>query len=398
MISVEEAITLLQNNCSVQTEVIQKPLLEAVGYITASSIFSPIDLPHFPRSGMDGYAVKSSETVDATATSPVKLKVIDEVVAGDVKNIVYQPNSCVRIMTGGHIPEGYDSVIKQELTDRGTDIVSIFSETKKLENYSIVGEDASKDSLLIEQYTLLTPQHIGICASIGLQTISVIAPIRIGIIGTGNELKCPSQELGPSSVYNSSSYTIASSIKEKNLEVAFMETSPDNIDYFTSMVINQFQEFDILITTGAVSVGKKDFMEEAINKLNATQLFHSINMKPGTPVLASCYQNKLILSLSGNPFAAFVNFNLLFWPIAEKMMANNHFLLKKEKVILKQGKMKKSKLRRFVRAFEDENGVYLISNNHFSSVFSNLSKCNCLIDQPEDTELYPGNTVTILHI
>lgn len=398
MVAVEEAIKLLQEEINTQTETIEVDVLEGNNCVIGEDIYSPISVPHFPKSGMDGYAIRSIDSQGATNEHPVTLEVIGEVLAGDGKSFQVKPHTAVRIMTGGEIPVGYDCVIKQELTNYGEDTVEIYASLEAGDNYGPIGEDIQEGTKVVEKYTRLTCAHLGVLVSMGIDKIKILRPMRVGIIATGSEIIKPGQPLGQAQVYSSSSYTIAGFLKSQGVEVVSMEVCIDEVDLMCKKIEDTAKNVDLLITTGAVSVGKKDIIPEVLNKIGAKMIFRKVDMKPGTPVLSSSYQEKLILSFSGNPFASFTNFQLFFWPVLAKYMNNSTYQLKRGTAIIKEGYQKSSKIRRFVRAYEENGEVRLVTRRHMSSVLSSVLDCNCLIDQSPDKELKEGDTVEFFYI
>lgn len=397
MIDVEEAISRLLDEIKPQTETVELMILDACDSILAEDIYSPISVPCFPKSAMDGYAIMSIDSLGAGRDTPAELMVIGEILAGDAKSYEGKRKTAVRIMTGGPIPNGYDCVIKQEDTNYGEERLLIYKELTAWENYCPVGEDITQGQLVIAKNTRLESRHIGILASMGFAKVRVLRPFKVGIISTGTELREPGMPLRDGQIYSSSSYSIASYLKASGVQVEFLKISIDEIPVFCDMVESSIEKVDLLLTTGAVSVGKKDIILEALTEMGARVLFHKVNMKPGTPVLSSVYKGKIILSLSGNPFAALVNFNVFFWPVLAKSLRNESFCWKEKQAVVKEGYLKPSGLYRFVRAYEEDGEVSIYTNNHRSSVLSNTVESNCMIKQHPGVELEPGTKVTILY-
>lgn len=402
MIEVEEAIQILKAQVQAKSETMKVNLLACGGHILAEDIYAPINVPDFPKAAMDGYAVKSADSTGALKEHPICMKVIGELFAGDYKEFNPKPFEAVRIMTGACIPEGFDCVIKQEDTDYGEALVLIYKEMKPYENYCQVGEDIIKSNLVMEKYTRLTSIHIGTLASLGFSMVPVIKPVTVGIISTGSELLAPGDKLTKGKIYDSISYTLASRMIQRGLNVIFMEHCEDDINKLAYLMEQRIPSIDLLITTGGISVGKKDYLMEVMQKLKARLLFQRVQMQPGTPVMAHEWKGKIILSVSGNPFAAFVNFEIFFWPLVSKLInyqgyeGNYIYNLQKEGILLNDG-IKTGKLRRFYRAIYDEGKVYLPDKNHKSSVFSNLKNCNCFIDVPKETVVNKGDKVKVLY-
>lgn len=407
-VEVEKGVELLLDKTIPNSMIIEVDLLQARDKILAKDIIASTPVPNFPKSGMDGYAVSSADIIDASPNNPISLRVIGEICAGDVLNISYKSKTAVRVMTGGFVPDGYDCVIKQEDTDfeilnKQFDLetktsgyeVQIFKEMHTFDNYCQIGEDIQKGTKMIERYKRLTSYDIGLLASLGFDKVPVYRPMRIGIISTGNELTSLGEPLQANQIYNSSAYAIAAQIQTVGFDVAFMHICRDEIDLLKTYIETRMPEIDLLITTGAVSVGKRDIIPDTMQALGAECIFQRVRMKPGTPIIASTYDNKIILSLSGNPFAAMINFNMFFWPIAVKFMHNTSYYLKTKQALIYQGELKSSNMRRFVRAYVDDDGVHLYTKKHSSSVISNLVHSNCFIEQPANQYLQKNDLVTV---
>ena len=397
MIELEEAIELLLNSVKSKTETERLDILSASGRISAEDVTAAFSVPHFPKSGMDGYAVRSQDTRGASEEMPIYLQVIGEICAGEYLSVSAKPMTAVRVMTGAVIPEGYDSVIRQEDTDYGREKAAIYAEVEAGQNYCRIGEDIEAGNLIIPRHTRLDAGHIGVLASMGIMEIEVFQRLEVGIISTGSELVPLAGSLGKVGVYPSSAYALAAKLKEQGAQVAFMEICPDDPDLFFAMLNQKTGQADVIITTGALSVGKKDFLPEALEKMGAKRLFHGVNMRPGTPVMASEYKDKLILSLSGYPLAAMVNFQLFFWPVMAKMTGDESLFWKKAARTVVEGRANEANRRRFVQAFCDEAGVHILERKHHSSVLSGILSSNCIIDQKQGTVILPGETVEVLY-
>lgn len=396
MIELEAAIAALRGAARLQQKTTTLPIIQAVGQVVPADISSPVNVPPFPRAAMDGYAIIAADSKGADQKSPVTLKVIGEWWPGDGGELEVYPGTALRIMTGAVIPPGYDAVIQQEDTDYGETVVELYREVASYENYCHVGEDFHQGDLVIPAHTRLTHNHIGLLASMGFAEVEVLAAYRVGIISTGGELSKPGEPLPPNHIYASSGYTIASYLNSAGLELAFILTCPDDPAAFTRLVEDNLDKFDLLITTGAVSVGTSDFMAEALARLGTTPLFDAVAIKPGTPAKASLYDGRIILSLSGNPFAAYVNFQLFFWPIMAVVMGNESFSWQYKEALVTTGAMPPSHVRRLVRARYEDGEVAIYTNKHKNSMTADLPESNCLIDQPLGLGTKVGDWVRII--
>lgn len=395
MIEVEEGIALFEQELIPKKRMITVPLEEAVGKVLAEDVKSAFPVPHFPKSAMDGYAVHHQDVQNATRENPVRLQVICEICAGDYTDLEYVPGTAVRVMTGGYIPTGYTAVVKQEDTDYGESEVLIYNKVKEYQNYCKVGEDIPGGASVLEKGTFLTPVHAGLLASLGIGQIDIIEPVKVAVISTGSELLQIGDEICPGKIYNSISYMLSASIRGAGFEVISSEICQDDETALIEDLQKAITVADVVITTGGVSVGKKDFMPEVLPKLGAKVLFHGANIQPGTPTMGSVLNGKAILSLSGNPYAAMANFELYFWKIACRLMNCNAWLPKIEKVTLESEYKKVNRLRRLVRAYAVNGQVWIPTEVHSSSVISTLTQCNCFIDIEAGMNLQQGDMVTV---
>ena len=367
--------------------------------IIEEDIYAPINQPPFNRSPLDGYALKSEDTVGASKSKPIRLKVINEIFAGGNINSSVKKNEAIRIMTGAEIPKGADCVIRQENTNYDMNEVEIYSELSKYENYCFVGEDVQKGSKLISKGEKLTYVHIGLLALMGITEVVVKRKPRIGVISTGDELINSGQPLSKGKIYDSNSVTISMRLLDFGCEIISSRIIGDEVHKVSEYINNIIDNVDVIITTGGVSVGKKDIMHEVIKDLNANRLFWRVNIKPGTPVIYSMYKNKPILSLSGNPFAAIATFELMGRELIYKLTGDMDLKQVKKKSFMEDEFLKESQGRRMVRGIYKNNKVYLPQGGHSSGVMASMLGCNCLIDiKPGTKKLLKGDEVEIIMI
>lgn len=396
MIELENAVAEMKNYLSPQKETEKIYLSDAFGRVTAEKIISPIAVPSFARSGMDGYGVYWQDTKNASKKQPAKLKVIGTIHAGDdATKYSPQRGEAVRVMTGAALPTNLTSVVKQEWTNYGNAIVEIYHEIPEGKNYMAIGEDIKAQQQLIQPSEYLSSDSLGVIASVGITTVQVKKALRVGIISTGNELVSLGQKLEIGQIYNSSAYTLASYIKQSGSQVIFQVTCGDDV-YLLEKILKKYQgKVDLIITTGGVSVGEKDFLPDAIDQLNGRQLFHYVDMKPGTPMMGALWQGIPILCLSGNPFATMVNFHLFYWSLLAHFLSNSKYDLKKKQVTIQCGELPVNRIRRFYRAFYFEGKVLIEEKKHQSSIFHNTINTNCLVEQPKNSMLLNGEKATI---
>lgn len=395
MIEVESAREKIRQVLSQQKKVESISILDAVGRVCAEDISAQLAVPDFVRACMDGYAVKAEDIQEASSENPVCLKVIDSIFAGDtLTDYSKEKGVAVRIMTGAQVPENFDAVVKQEWTDYGEEEVNVYKAIEKGKNCSEIGEDISLNQPIVSKYQLLNSYAVGALATQGIQSIKVFAPLKVGVLVTGNELVSLETSLSQGKIYDSNLYTLVSLIQTSGAAVVFKEKCSDGIEVICETIYQQIDDVDLFITTGGVSVGEKDYVPDAIGKLGGKCLFHFVHMKPGTPVMASLYHNRVILSLSGNPFASIVNFHVFYWSILAYFMNCPELNLKCREVKLAED-LAVSSIRRFIRAFEENGVVSLTSGKQYASV--NTIKTNCLIDQPAKISLEKGDCVKVYY-
>ena len=395
---IEEAIKLITDAAAPVTETVTVPLLDAYGRIAANDMISEEPVPAFDRSAMDGYAVCSGEVERASEDMPVSLKVSGELSAGDPTDLRYTPGSAVRVMTGAMIPEGYDTVVKQEDTDYGVDEVKIYASSVKQQNICLAGEEIAPDSCVIKSGQRIGRAETGLIAALGKDEVCVRRPPRIALISTGSELAEAGQPLRYGQIYNTIRYILGTSLRQQRLEVCLEVTCPDDAGLIEDRLKDALKAADVVITTGGVSVGKKDLIPAVLDSVGAKKLFSRVNIQPGTPTIGSALDGKVILSLSGNPYAAMANFDLYFWPVISKLMGSDSYLPAESMAVLSDRYDKVNRMRRLVRAYTKDGKVFLPAAEHMSSVFGNTSSCNCYIDIPAGQALSPGDEVRVIRM
>lgn len=369
-------------------------LTNAIGRVSAEDVVSKVNVPSFPKSAMDGYAVCSEDIAGASEQNPVELKVISKLFAGETDKVDFEHFSSVRVMTGSIVPDGYDAVVMQEDTNYGEQSVLIKKEVKPYTNYCKVGEDIKIGETVINKNAVINRTNIGTLASIGISEVKVYSKPKVGIVSTGSELVLLNSELEDGQIYSSISYMLKSQLKSLGIDAEICVCS-DNQDEIKDRVLEYLDRYDCVITTGGVSVGEKDLMPDVLKEIDADTVFSRVNIKPGTPTMASVKDGKLILSLSGNPFAALANFDYYFWDVLAKVTGNKNYKSKIIKATLANDYEKLEKTKRLLRAKLDNCKAYLEKVNS-SSVISNMSECNCYVLIDENKTYNVGDEVEVL--
>ena len=393
-ITLEQAVALLEQNTAVITDIDNIPLLQVSGRILAQDMKASFDNPSFDRSPVDGYACRAADVEQASKDAPARLKVVREIDAGQYSTEEVKKGQAVRIMTGAAVPPGCDCCIRQEDTDYGEDQVCIYRPEKPWGNYCFKGEDFKKGEILLKKGTRLTFVESGILAGMGCTQAPVYRRPRAAVFTTGDEVVLPGQPLPPGKIYNSNQALLTARLLDFGVELICVKSIPDNPPSMAEALKEAAPEADLIITTGAVSVGKKDIMHEALAQIQAERIFWRVLAKPGMPTLFSVYQGVPILSLSGNPFGVAVMAELMARPILRKMKQDDSLKLIRVKGTLADAFGKPSKGRRFIRAFWEQGTFHLPSGLQSNGVLASMAGCNCLIDVPAKTPaLNEGDSV-----
>lgn len=402
-IALEEALEILNKNTkALKSEVVSiKDSLKRVLY---GDVKSKINNPPFNKSVFDGYAFKSEDSKGTSKENPIELKIVDEIFAGMWPEIEIKHGEAIRIMTGAPIPVGADCVLKQEETERHGDLVKIFKEMKSYENISFMGEDIKIGETLIKKGKRLDYADLGIMASSGISEVLVYKKPRVSIISTGDEVCDINSTLKPGKIYDSNLYSLSARIEELGYNVLSMEHVGDNILKIGEAIEKAFEKSDIVFTTGGASVGEKDLMQKVSESIGFEKLFWKIKIKPGSAVVCSKRQEKILISLSGNPNAALTTFELLGKPVLKKLEGEEENInIKREKGVLMDSFNKKSPQRRFLRGnvIYDEKGtkVYITQIKSGNGILSSLLNANCLIEIEKGNEgLNRGEVVNIIKL
>ncbi|MDU5494054.1 MAG: molybdopterin molybdotransferase MoeA [Clostridium perfringens] len=402
-IALEEALEILNKNTkALKSEVVSiKDSLKRVLY---GDVKSKINNPPFNKSVFDGYAFKSEDSKGTSKENPIELKIVDEIFAGDFSEIEIKSGEAIRIMTGAPIPVGADCVLKQEETERHGDLVKIFKEMKVNENISFMGEDIKIGETLIKKGKRLDYADLGIMASSGISEVLVYKKPRVSIISTGDEVCDINSTLKPGKIYDSNLYSLSARIGELGYNVLSMEHVGDNIIKIGKAIEKAFEKSDIVFTTGGASVGEKDLMQKVSESIGFEKLFWKIKIKPGSAVVCSKKEEKILISLSGNPNAALTTFELLGKPVLKKLEGEEENInIKREKGVLMDSFNKKSSQRRFLRGniIYDEKGakVYITQIKSGNGILSSLLNANCLIEIEKGNEgLNRGEVVNIIKL
>lgn len=362
------------------------------------------DIPPFDRSPLDGFAVRSEDTVNATRQNPIELEVIETVGAGAIAKQVPQPGQVIRIMTGAKMPEGTDAIVMFELTKEierdGKTYIVIKRPFKANDNISFRAEETKTGDILVEEGRMVEPGVKALLATFGYSKVPVAKKPVIGVYATGTELLDVHEPLEPGKIRNSNSYMITSQIIKAGAIPKYFGKLVDDFDRCYDAVVNALDEVDVLITTGGVSVGDFDYLPAIYEKLGATVLFNKIAMRPGSVTTVAEYKGKLLFGLSGNPSACYVGFELLTRPWIQKYLGSKKPYVQKVKGILKSDFPKPNPFVRFIRSkmsIEDGRIYAEPVGLDKSGVVTSLANSDALVVLPGGTRGFKkGDAVDVL--
>ncbi len=416
MISVEEALDKLLSYVHVLPKE-EVPILDSLGQVLAEDVYSSINVPPLDNSAMDGYAVRSSDTLGAGTDSPKLLRVIDTVAAGSISKKSVIPGTAVRIMTGAPVPEGADTVVRFEDTDEdqrrqasaGQAIaeIGILCEAEVGLNIRYAGEDITKGSMILAEEMLIRPAEAGVLASLGKEKVTVISRPVVAILATGNELVEVGQPLPVGKIYNSNSYSVAALVKRYGGIPRILGIALDNEDSLVA-AIRRGLDADMLITSGGVSLGDYDVVKDVLAQEGEIG-FWTVRMKPGKPLAFGAIPGSdrqgtptMIphLGLPGNPVSSMVTFEIFARPAIFKMMGKKNWTKPTIEAVLEDRIVNTDGRRVFTRTvIEKREGRYYarLTGPQGSGVLTSMARANGLAILPEDkAEMGPGEVVQVM--
>ena len=314
----EEAIKKIERSVTFELKSEDAPLISSLNRVLAEDIISPIDVPQFPKSQMDGYAIRSEDTFQASENSPVKLKLVEKINAGSKPKYSIKKNTCSYVATGAPVPEGADSVVMIENVQLENNSVLITKGLAPGENVMKIGYDIKKDSQVLTKNTIVTPRIVGLLSGLGIQKVSVYKKPKIAVFSTGNEIISPWDKLSYGKTYDVNSYYISSKLEKLGCESFMLGIAGDSKEEIFSK-LKEAKNCDMIILSAGASKGERDFVEDAIKSFGEL-IIHGISIKPGKPTLVGHIDNKLIFGLPGHPTSSFTLFNILVLPFVYKML------------------------------------------------------------------------------
>jgi len=390
-IPVEEAKKLIRQHTNTLSPV-WLPLQKASGLVSSADIFAAIDIPSYPQSSMDGYAISF-----AGWQKNKTLTIEGESAAGTHEPISLVPEKAVRIFTGAPVPAGADTVVMQEKTKTENGLLII--EDKNLEtglNVRPKGSEIKAGELALSKHSVLTPPAIGFLAGIGTTEVNVYPSPRISIIITGNELQEPGEPLEYGQVYESNSFMLKAALQQLHFNEVDVLYAEDNLHSVTSILNNCLDKSDVVLLCGGISVGDYDFVLQAATDCGVRKIFHKIKQRPGKPLYFGKKENKVVFGLPGNPSSVLTCF---YEYVMEALAIMTH---KKSSVKIRQASLandytKITGLTFFLKGLI-ENDIVIALDAQESYRLSSYAKANCLIQVDEDITQCAAEDLVEIHL
>ncbi|MCM4158290.1 molybdopterin molybdenumtransferase MoeA [Antarcticibacterium sp. W02-3] len=386
MISVNDARRILSENLE-RAKSKNISLNDSLGLILAVDVYSPIDVPSFDNSAMDGYAMKFDSSRNSWESGSV-------IQAGDTNAYKVKEGTAARIFTGAKIPQGVDTVIPQELIERDEATGRISYDQDKIQtgsNIRLKGSQCKKEELIAEKGTPVTPGLIGLLASVGLNKVEVYTPATVTYIITGDELKEAGTALKEGEIYNSNGPMLEALLKNAGIKEISGLKATDDKEELQEKINKALAASNVLIISGGISVGDYDFVKECLEKAGVKELFYKIKQRPGKPMYAGRKGDKYIFALPGNPASVLSCFNQYVKP-SLKYLAGKEKVWEADAVLsLAADQKKKEGLTFFLKGRMEQDEVIIPGGQQSFNLLA-FSTANCLVELEEDKEEIKART------
>lgn len=391
MISVDEAKDIVRSNIEPLPPV-TIPLEQASGYVLAENIYASIDIPAFPQSSMDGYALSFNDYMPGK-----RFEIAGEVPAGVNRAFGDLSDKVIRIFTGAPVPEGADTVVMQEkVTVENTSLFILDEQLAKGSNVRPKGSEIKAGALALASGTFLSPAALGFLAGIGIWEVKVYAKPRITIIVTGKELQTPEKPLLPGQVYESNSITIKAVLDQLHIEDVGVVLVDDDLNILESALENALVTSDVVLLTGGISVGDYDFVLQATEYCGVKKLFHKIKQRPGKPLFFGKKGAKVVFGLPGNPSSVLTCFYEYVTPAIEQLTFRKS-IISVEQLPLTKALTKKTGLTHFLKGLHNGKTVSSLDAQE-SYRLSSFARANCLIVLEENKEHFSEGDMVEVHL
>lgn len=355
-------------------------LFDALGRILSKEITCKKNLPSYNNAAMDGYAFAYKEGLR-------ELHIKKTILAGSVVDACLMGNECYKIMTGAKVPFDADTIIPFEMCElHGETMVILPEKIKKGNALRLRGEEVQVGTILLEEGVHLSSRDIAFLASQGIMMVEVYKKLHIAVFSTGDELKSPWENANEDEIYDINALALISLLQEHGCSAHYCGVIPDNLESVTTYFA-QMKQYDVLITSGGVSMGEADFVERALLSNGFEASFHGINIKPGKPMMMGKMGNTLVASLPGNPLAAYVNAFLFLVPLLKKLQGQKNFNF--DYIVARNGadfKVKSGRVNLVLGELKQGSFYAYDDNRYGSGMIKPLHKSNAIVICDEETK------------
>jgi molybdopterin molybdotransferase len=375
------------------------PLDDALDSVLAEDIVSPLDIPPWANSAMDGYAVRGADVAGASQDRPVRLPVVEHIPAGAFPTRPVGPGESARIFTGAPVPDGADTVVRQEDTDLGAERVTIVSDRDRGSNVRPAGEDIRRGATVLQAGTALGAAQLGVLASLAVAHPLAYRRPRVAILGGGDELvdvDQPEEILSGRKIASSNTHTLLAMVRKAGGEPVNLGIARDTPESLREH-LGRALDCDLLVTSAGISVGEHDYVRAVLDELGGTQRFWRIRMRPGAPVGFGQVGGIPWIGLPGNPVSTMVTFELFVRPAIRKMSGHALPFRRSVPVTLAEAVSLTPTLQHFLRGivtFGPTGPAARLTGPQGSGLLTSMARANALLVIPEgQLETPPGSTV-----
>lgn len=386
MVSVQDAFSILKNNLPAPQEIVYS-LLQARKHVLAQTLLSPINMPPFRQSAMDGFALCLHEAL--------VYEIIGEIKAGDTHQVVLLPGQAIKIFTGAAVPDTTQAMIQIEKVSVNEKQLVLEEAVQAGTNVRPIGEQIARGELALEKGTLLNAAAVGFLAGLGFTSVKVFQKPRVGILVTGNELVKPGFPLEYGKVYESNGIMLESALNEAYFDVVNLYEVNDNYENTRNKLQEAFLENDVVLVSGGISVGDYDFVAAALKELEVETLFYKVNQKPGKPLFSGKLKDKMVFALPGNPAAALTCFYVYVLPTLSILSGKAADYNQAKSIAIAHDYKVHNTRSQFLKA-HIVNGEAIILSHQASSMLNSFSVANGLVFVPDGSyELKQGDSVDV---
>lgn len=388
MISVDEAISIVEKNVIPQEKSCTLSLSAAAGYVLFNNVLAPIDMPPFRQSAMDGYALNLHALNS--------YRIIEEVKAGDSHQPVLQKGEAARIFTGAPVPDSANAIVIQEHVKIQKSTLSLDQHPSLDDHIRPMGEQIKKGHLALKKGSVLTSAGLGYLTSLGITDVEVYPKPKITVIVTGNELARAGEPLSFGQIYESNALMLTQALQQAGYQNFKVAQVPDSLEATREILEEEITRCDLLLISGGISVGAYDFVGRALDEIKVKQLFYKVNQKPGKPLYFGKLGHTYVFALPGNPAAALTCFYIYVRRVLAKISGQVDFTPLKISAKVNSAITKKGGRAQFLKAdFNGERVTILEGQN--SSMLYTFAVANALVYIPaQKTEIEIDEAVEVI--